>query len=366
MGSFFAHSVVLISLLDMDPSPNVAQVVPWCLALPVELGILATSISTYTNVHHEPTVGDSFGGPLRTRLTIWETLEIAVGAARVLILMLLVVCYIVKIVVPTRRVRREIEGVNSEETADLLDSTQDPSSEDSDSPTDAEQTSPEPWTRPLKTPTTNWWEYLSGYSLFFPYIWPSKSRRLQIIAIFCFFLLVLQRVVNLLVPYQVGVITDSLSIREGQLRVPWTHICLYIFYRWLQGSQGLIESVRSNLWISISQYAYAELSTASFEHVHRLGLDFHVNKKMGEVLSALTKGNSINTFLEQVTFQVLPMFIDLAIAIGYFLVFFDAYYALTITIMTFFYLYMTIKIASWRADMRRQMVNASRQEDAVK
>lgn len=358
--------MVLISLLDMDPSPNVAQFVPWCLALPVELGILAISISMYTNVHHEPTIGNPFGGPLRTRLTIWETLEIAVGAARVLILMLLVVCYIVKIVVPTRRVRREIEGVNSEETADLLDSTQDPSSEDSDSPTDAEQTSPEPWTRPLKTPTTNWWEYLSGYSLFFPYIWPSKSRRLQIIAIFCFFLLVLQRVVNLLVPYQVGVITDSLSIREGQLRVPWTHICLYIFYRWLQGSQGLIESVRSNLWISISQYAYAELSTASFEHVHRLGLDFHVNKKMGEVLSALTKGNSINTFLEQVTFQVLPMFIDLAIAIGYFLVFFDAYYALTITIMTFFYLYMTIKIASWRADMRRQMVNASRQEDAVK
>ncbi|KAJ9379015.1 hypothetical protein DTO063F5_7331 [Paecilomyces variotii] len=366
VGSFFAHSVVLISLLDMDPSPNVAQFVPWCLALPVELGILATSISTYTNVHHEPTVGDSFGGPLRTRLTIWETLEIAVGAARVLILTLLVLCYIVKVVVPTRRVRKEIEGVNSEETADLLDSTQDPSSEDSDSPIDAEQTSPEPWTRPLKTPTTNWWEYLSGYSLFFPYIWPSKSRRLQIIAILCFFLLVLQRVVNLLVPYQVGVITDSLSIREGQLRVPWTHICLYIFYRWLQGSQGLIESVRSNLWISISQYAYAELSTASFEHVHRLGLDFHVNKKMGEVLSALTKGNSINTFLEQVTFQVLPMFIDLAIAIGYFLVFFDAYYALTITIMTFFYLYMTIKIASWRADMRRQMVNASRQEDAVK
>ncbi|KAJ9295035.1 hypothetical protein DTO271G3_6205 [Paecilomyces variotii] len=315
----------------------------------VRSGRGAISISTYTSVHHEPIVGDPSGGPLRTRLTIWETLEIAVGAARVLILTLLVLCYIVKIVVPTRRVRREIAGVNAEETADLLDSTQDASSEDSDSPTDAEQTSPEPWTRPLKTPTTNWWEYLSGYSLSFLISGHPSPR-----------------VVNLLVPYQVGVITDSLSIREGQLRVPWTHICLYIFYRWLQGSQGLIESVRSNLWISISQYAYAELSTASFEHVHRLGLDFHVNKKMGEVLSALTKGNSINTFLEQVTFQVLPMFIDLAIAIGYFLVFFDAYYALTITIMTFFYLYMTIKIASWRADMRRQMVNASRQEDAVK
>ncbi|CAG7964056.1 unnamed protein product [Penicillium nalgiovense] len=87
---------------------------------------------------------------------------------------------------------------------------------------------------------------------------------------------------------------------------------------------------------------------------------------MGEVLSALTKGSSINTFLEQVTFQVLPMLIDLTIAIGYFLVVFDVYYALAVAIMTFFYLYSTVKIASWRGNMRRQMVNASRQEDAVK
>ena len=352
----------------MDPTPNVAQFVSWSLSTAFEMTIVATSASIYTKPHREPTVGNKYGGPLRTRTTIWETLEIALGIIRILVLVLLVACYIFRIALPKSGARKKIEHASMSETTSLLDAMGEPHSEDGYNSTDGQRTpdSTEPWVRPTKTPTTNWWEYLSGYSLFFPYIWPTKSRQLQIVAVICFGLLVLQRVVNLLVPYQVGVITDSLSLSEGKLQVPWVHICLYIFYRWLQGGQGLIESVRSNLWISISQYAYMELSTAAFEHVHHLGLDFHLNKKMGEVLSALTKGSSINTFLEQVTFQVLPMFIDLGIAIGYFLIVFDAYYALAIAIMTFFYLYSTVKIATWRADMRRQMVNASRQEDAIK
>ena len=109
-----------------------------------------------------------------------------------------------------------------------------------------------------------------------------------------------------------------------------------------------------------------ELSTAVFEHVHGLSLEFHLGKKTGEVLSALSKGSSINTFLEQVTFQVVPMLIDLGVAIGYFLVAFDAYYALVVGISTFCYLYVTVRMAQWRAGIRREMVNYSRQEDAVK
>lgn len=109
-----------------------------------------------------------------------------------------------------------------------------------------------------------------------------------------------------------------------------------------------------------------ELSTAAFEHVHSLSLDFHLGKKTGEVLSALSKGNSINTFLEQVTFQVVPMLVDLCVAIGFFMVFFDTYYALVVALVTFCYLYVTVRMAQWRAEMRRQMVNFSRQEDAVK
>jgi ATP-binding cassette, subfamily B, vacuolar membrane transporter HMT1/ACLQ len=148
--------------------------------------------------------------------------------------------------------------------------------------------------------------------------------------------------------------------------LPWVQIAIYIAYRFLQGNMGLLGAIRSSLWIPIGQYSYRALSTSSFEHVHSLSLDFHLGKKTGEVLSALSKGSSINNFLEQVTFSVVPMLVDLGVAVGYFLIKFDAYYALIVAIVTFCYLYVTIRMAQWRADIRREMVNKSREEDAVK
>ena len=378
IGSFFANIVILVSLIDTNPSPTLTQFTPWLAAIPFELAILATSLSIYTAAHHEPVVGDPKGGHLRKSITPWESLEVVVNSLRILFLAILVLLYVINSSPVNLATTRHAAGPPSNgvtEATGLLDPSQQSNANGNGygstpataaSKPLAAKPPPDPWVRPTTTPSTSWWEYLSGYSLFFPYLWPSKSRRLQIVVVFCFLLLILQRVVNILVPHQIGAITTILSREGDDFRVPWFEICLYVFYRWLQGSQGLIGSLRSSLWIPVSQYSYMELSTAAFEHVHGLSLDFHLGKKTGEVLSALSKGSSINTFLEQVTFQVVPMLIDLCVAVGYFLIAFDAYYALVVVIVNFFYLYVTIRMAQWRAEIRRQMVNASRQEDAVK
>ena len=368
------YALILVSLLDTKPSPTLAQLVPWLAAIPLELTILGAALTIYIHQHHEPTVGDAVGGPLRTEITAWEFLEVLINFIRILILTAMAVLYCLCSVgqKPGSFKAPRYLSSNPAETTGLLH----PSSADAgvvngdrygSTTPNGTQKPVDPWVRPTTIPSTSWWEYLSGYSLFFPYLWPSKSRRLQVVVIICFLLILLQRVVNVLVPHQVGVITDLLSNDPGaEFRIPWFEICLYIFYRWLQGNQGLIGSLRSSLWIPVGQYSYMELSTAAFEHVHGLSYDFHLSKKTGEVLSALSKGSSINTFLEQVTFQVVPMLIDMCVAVGYFLIFFDAYYALVVAVVTFCYLYVTIRMAQWRAVIRRQMVNASRQEDAVK
>ncbi|KAI9371655.1 hypothetical protein BJX61DRAFT_16878 [Aspergillus egyptiacus] len=372
VGSFFDYAIILVSLIDTDPSPTFAQFIPWLIAAPVELAILGLSLSTYSHPHHEPVVGDPTGGRLRRGITTWEAAGVVCNSVRLLILFVLVMLYTCSSLnfQSAARKANRMHAHDPAETTGLLDSDgrngHAYGSTNGTSGNHQESKPADPWVRPTTVPSTSWWEYLSGYSLFFPYLWPSKSRRLQFVVLICFLLVVLQRVVNVLVPYQVGVITNSLSKQGDDFRVPWFEICLYIFFRWLQGNQGLIGSLRSSLWIPVSQYSYMELSTAAFEHVHSLSLDFHLGKKTGEVLSALSKGSSINTFLEQVTFQVVPMLVDLCVAIVYFLIALDAYYALVVTVLTFCYLYVTIRMAQWRAEIRRQMANSSRQEDAVK
>ncbi|ROT42819.1 heavy metal tolerance protein [Sodiomyces alkalinus F11] len=217
--------------------------------------------------------------------------------------------------------------------------------------------------RPEKIPHMTWWEYLRGYKVFFPYLWPMDSLRLQILFGFCVVLLVAQRIVNIAVPLQVGRLTDSLSSGGSP---PWLPLALFIIYKLLQGPSMLLGALRLILWVPISQYSYRALTTSAFEHVHSLSLDFHLGKRTGEVLSALNKGASINQFLEQITFQVGPMLLDLGLAVVFFYRIFDATYAVIVCCIAFWYLYLTVRMARTRADQRRAMTNADREEEAVK
>ncbi|KAH7121162.1 hypothetical protein B0J11DRAFT_58884 [Dendryphion nanum] len=372
VGSFFVYCLFLISLLDSKPSPTGAHLATWSIATVFEIALLSCNLIIYTNPHNEPTVKSP---RTRTRLhmTEWESTEVALDLLRIVLLLALIGLYLLFVV---RARRQRTETGNSSETASLLGGDRDGHPENGHAngygsvhPNGgkhhgAEGAAPPAWSRPTGAPARSWWEYIKGYRVFFPYLWPSKDRRLQLVVIICFTIVICQRVVNLLVPDQVGKITGILaSEREGNA---WVAIMIYIFLRLIQGNNGLLGALRSTLWIPVGQYSYRELSVAAFEHVHSLSLDFHLGKKTGEVLSALGKGNSINTFLEQVTFQVVPMLVDLALAIGYFLIKFDAYYALVIAVVTFWYIYLTIRMAQWRAEIRREMVNADREEDAVK
>jgi ABC-type transport system involved in Fe-S cluster assembly fused permease/ATPase subunit len=120
------------------------------------------------------------------------------------------------------------------------------------------------------------------------------------------------------------------------------------------------------MWIPVEQYSYRAISTAAFEHVHGLSAEFHTGKRTGELISALNKGSSINSFLEMVTFSVGPMVFDLIVAVVYFAVKFDIYLGLVVAIVTFLYIYVTIRLASWRVTLRRDFVNADREMEAVK
>lgn len=342
---------------------------------------MALSLAIYTHAHPEPTAGNPENPKLRFYMTEWEAAEVAIDLLRIVLLLALIGFYGVFVILSQTRKTQEAGGLG--ETTSLLGSSVDRNghaenghanepngntSYGSVHPVGGKhqhtEGAPPAWSRPTGAPTRSWWEYIKGYGVFFPYLWPAKDRRLQIMVVVCFVLVMAQRVINLLVPDQLGVIVDRLEHKTSGSA--WTAICLFIAFRFLQGTNGLLGAARSALWIPVSQYSYRELSVAAFEHVHSLSLDFHLGKKTGEVLSALGKGSSINTFLEQVTFSVVPMLLDLGAAIGYFLIKYDSYYALVIAIVTFWYIYLTIRMAQWRAEIRREMVNADREEDAVK
>lgn len=367
------YTLLVITLVDTKPSPTVAHLITWVCALVMELMLLVASFVVYTAAHREPVVGDPEGGPLQREMTEWEITEVTVDLVRVLLLLSLTAFYALFKFLQRHGKKEDVQDEDEQTSLLVADragqngSAHGPSSSygTNGKPRGAPET-PAGWEKPKETPSRSWWEYIRAYAVFVPYIWPYKDRMLQFNFVVCIIIVILQRAVNTLVPLQTGVITDALAGEKGASYMPWGQIMFYITLRVFQGGNGLLGAARQVLWIPIEQYSYREISVAAFEHVHMLSLEFHLGKKTGEVLSALGKGASINTFLESITFNVLPMLVDLGVAIGFFLIYFDAYYALVIGVITFWYIYITIRMAAWRADIRRQATNASREEDAVK
>jgi ABC-type transport system involved in Fe-S cluster assembly fused permease/ATPase subunit len=401
-------------LVDTTPSPCIAHQLTWVLALIGEGILFGASAALYTRPHNDVNSLVKHNKKIHKRADDWEIIDISIDAIRVTIFLFLVAFYTIfslersfknsksesrswgrgaeidetapLLVNGHANGNGHIHGHGTVESSNIANGHVPTGSSDTGDTTATETTQhghptesngqasggrksldeAPAFYKPTTAPNRTWWEYIRGYSLFFPYLWPAKSLRLKIIVVVCFGLVVLQRIVNIAVPLQIGTVTNELSGKDGHTGMPWLSISLLIAFKFLQGSSGILGAARSVLWIPISQYSYQALTTASFEHVHGLSLDFHLGKRTGEVLSALSKGNAINNFLEQITFQVLPMLFDLAVAIVYFGVKFDAYYALVVSIITFSYLYLTIRMARWRSEQRRQMTNLSREEDAVK
>ncbi|OJJ45954.1 hypothetical protein ASPZODRAFT_143816 [Penicilliopsis zonata CBS 506.65] len=211
-------------------------------------------------------------------------------------------------------------------------------------------------------PETDWVDYVINFVKVFRLIWPSESPALQLRAVVCLLLLAVQRVVNVLVPLQLGVIVRSLA--PGSL--PVQAIVWYAALRALQGEQGVIGCVRAHLWIPIGQATYRQLSAAAFAHVLSLSLDFHLGKRLGEVMSALTKGAALNTFLVTLLFTLFPMLADLGVAAAYLLATFDPFYCLIVIAMGWAYIFTTIYLSKFRARARREMTACDREMDAVK
>ena len=64
---------------------------------------------------------------------------------------------------------------------------------------------------PLPPSDITWSEWFSRFARLIPFLWPSKSGKLQILAGLCLVILVLGRAVNVLVPRTLGNVVDSLS-----------------------------------------------------------------------------------------------------------------------------------------------------------
>ncbi|KAE8227548.1 hypothetical protein CF326_g7555 [Tilletia indica] len=192
----------------------------------------------------------------------------------------------------------------------------------------------------------------------FPYLWPWDSPRLQFLAGLCFCLLIIERFVNLAVPLQLGKIIDSLGgDGVGAAQDPWIPVLVYAGLKMLQGGGGVISASQAMLWLPVEQYSERMMSLMAFEHLLNLSMRFHTKRRTGEILRILDRGASINSFFDMLIFRFLPIFLDLTIAVVWLTKKFSPSVGLSLLGIMLLYTYMSVKLTTWRTELRREANN---------
>uniref|UniRef100_A0A1L8DUM0 ATP-binding cassette sub-family B member 6 n=1 Tax=Nyssomyia neivai TaxID=330878 RepID=A0A1L8DUM0_9DIPT len=191
-----------------------------------------------------------------------------------------------------------------------------------------------------------------------PFLWPKKDFFLQFRVTICFVLLLGGRVINLYVPIYNKKIVDSLTANPMTFR--WDWILIYVMFKFLQGggtgSMGLLNNLRSYLWIRIQQYTTREIELELFRHLHSLSLRWHLSRKTGEVLRVMDRGtDSINNLLNYILFSIVPTIVDIIVAVVFFVAAFNGWFGLIVFLTMSFYIIATVTVTEWRTKFQRRM-----------
>ncbi|KAI0036897.1 hypothetical protein K488DRAFT_40032 [Vararia minispora EC-137] len=197
----------------------------------------------------------------------------------------------------------------------------------------------------------SWREIGSRLKHIIPFLWPSKSVGLQLVAVLCIIILLLGRFIAWAVP---TVFAALIAVFESGDGSPWPYLFGYVALRFFASSGGLA-AVRDALWAPVMQYSDREMSELSFNHLLNLSLNWHMHRKTGEVLRILDRGAAINHIFELILFTIVPTFIDIVVALVFFAIRLDW----TLSVLLFFvmaaYISASVVITRWRTKLRRQM-----------
>ncbi|KAH6681368.1 hypothetical protein B0J14DRAFT_576238 [Halenospora varia] len=208
--------------------------------------------------------------------------------------------------------------------------------------------------------TGSWWVYLRDFSIFLPYLIPRKDRKVQLCIVVSLLCLACNRVLNVLVPRQLGIVADKLLAKEA----PYGALVIWLLLDMLSGESGL-GLIEELVKIPIKQFSYRQVTNAAFNHVMNLEMEFHAERDSAEVMKAIEQGESLTNLLETAVLEIAPTVVDLLIASIFLYWKFNAYVSLAMVVASIGYVSVGVFTSNWNIPYRRRVTKAAREEARV-
>lgn len=197
-----------------------------------------------------------------------------------------------------------------------------------------------------------------------PYMWPHDRPDLKATVMWSLVLIVIAKLVTVAVPYTLKWATDALVAASGgnvpaSQTVTWlvgAPVFAAILYGVSRIVMALLVQVREGMFAKVAMHAVRKLALSTFEHMHRLSLRFHLEKKTGGLTRILERGRAgVENISRMALMTLIPTIVEFVLIIGVCAIEFDWRYIVTIVVMIVAYLWFTIKATDWRVAIRRTM-----------
>lgn len=216
------------------------------------------------------------------------------------------------------------------------------------------------------------WVVLRGLA---PFVWPADRPDLKTRVLGAFALLILAKLITVATPVLFKWATDALTVTTGAQTsnnsVSPTAIALGVTMLILAYGVARVlmiglSQIRDILFVSVGQNAVRALNKRTFEHLHRLSLRFHLERRTGGLSRVIERGTrGIDLIMRMGVMNLVPTALELLLVCGLLLYYFDWLYAAILLATIATYMWFTFWASEKRIAIRREM-NDSDNEASTK
>ena len=190
-----------------------------------------------------------------------------------------------------------------------------------------------------------------------PLVWPAGRPDLRAKVIYAFAILVIAKLVTIAVPVFYKQATDALvpgtTVAQG---LGLGAMALILAYGTTRVLMMVLNQVRDVIFTRVGQHAARELNNRTFQHLHRLSLRFHLERRTGGLSRVIERGTrGVELILRMGVLNLVPTALEMVLVCGMLWYFFSWPYVVIVLGTVGAYMWFTFAASEWRIAIRREM-----------
>ncbi len=192
-----------------------------------------------------------------------------------------------------------------------------------------------------------------------PYLWPRGEGWVRRRVVLSMAALIVSKLVAVVTPFFYKAAVDRLA-GEGA-EAAWLlgagAVGLTVAYGMSRALNVGFQQLRDALFAAVGQRALRALALETFEHIHRLSLSYHIQRRTGSLQRIMERGiKGVEFLLRFLLFSIGPLALELVMVAAILAVLFDIRYLVVVAVTIAAYVGFTFAVTEWRVKIRREMI----------